>query len=572
MSGASRKPAPEGEAPVSSGKQFIRQDVDRGLSLSERLSLGLHRISWHTPLRRVRLRRAPPLKLIAAPKDPVMGDRAEGQAILAGKLVFRSHVASMAEPDFRYAAPPDLFDHLHSFSWLRDLAAAATRADGAMVAERAVRAWLVQCDNDTSPAAWRPDLCGRRILFWTSYAPYILSSSDSEFRAQVLAALARMARYLDRGANKAIPGLPRITAWAGSIVGALVLQGGRLGRSETGFAKAILEGVHEDGGLVSRSPEEQLELVELLGQLRAAYNSVRADPPETLVSALERAPAALLAATLGDGDLGHWQGSGLASTRRVSAAMEATGAAHRPLRLSGGWGYQRLEAKKAVVVIDAAPPPPARAATNGCASTLAFEFSDGNDRLIVNCGGGRHVSPAIRSVLRVTAAHSGLVLADRNSTAVEEDGTLGRGVSEVEIVRESEGGIQRIDASHDGYVRRFGMVHRRLLELASDGLSLSGEDRLEHKGRSRGWKQTFAVRFHLAPNVEVTRTADGKGAILRIRGGNVWQFRCRGGSLLNEDSIWIDASSRPHQTQQLVISGETEEGGTVVTWSLRRAG
>ena len=56
----------------------------------------------------------------------------------------------------------------------------------------------------------------------------------------------------------------------------------------------------------------------------------------------------------------------------------------------------------------------------------------------------------------------------------------------------------------------------------------------------------FAVRFHLAPAVEVTTTADGQGALLRLRGGAVWQFRCRGGQLGVEDSLWIDGEARPH--------------------------
>ncbi len=50
----------------------------------------------------------------------------------------------------------------------------------------------------------------------------------------------------------------------------------------------------------------------------------------------------------------------------------------------------------------------------------------------------------------------------------------------------------------------------------------------------------YAVRFHLAPGVEATVTADGMGAILRSRGAPPWNFRCRGGNLTVEESLWID--------------------------------
>ena len=37
----------------------------------------------------------------------------------------------------------------------------------------------------------------------------------------------------------------------------------------------------------------------------------------------------------------------------------------------------------------------------------------------------------------------------------------------------------------------------------------------------------------------------------------MWQFRCRGGTLAVEDSLWIDADGRPQPTQQLVVTGES---------------
>jgi uncharacterized heparinase superfamily protein len=79
------------------------------------------------------------------------------------------------------------------------------------------------------------------------------------------------------------------------------------------------------------------------------------------------------------------------------------------------------------------------------------------------------------------------------------------------------------------------------------------------------------VRFHLAPGVEATSTADGQGALLRLRGGSAWQFRCRGGQLSVEDSLWIDGQARPHPTLQLVIAGETPPDGMTISWEMKRA-
>ena len=141
-----------------------------------------------------------------------------------------------------------------------------------------------------------------------------------------------------------------------------------------------------------------------------------------------------------------------------------------------------------MLVFDAAPPPPPRALEGACASTLAFELSDGPDRLVVNCGGVGAAKGALPAglvhALRTTAAHSTLTLGDRNSTAIHEDGSLGKGVGEVELVRDETAGIGRVEASHDGYARRYGLVHERRLNLSGDGRQLAGEDRLIATGRS----------------------------------------------------------------------------------------
>jgi uncharacterized heparinase superfamily protein len=265
------------------------------------------------------------------------------------------------------------------------------------------------------------------------------------------------------------------------------------------------------------------------------------------------------------------------SKRRVSEAVEGSGVTTRPLRQARGWGYQRLAARSSVAVFDCAPPPASRALSGGCASTLAFEFSDGAHRLIVNCGGagtaeGGALPAELALALRTTAAHSTLTLGDRNSTAVLDDGALGKGVAQVELSREETGGTSVVEASHDGYVRRFGLLHQRRLSLRSDGTELEGSDRLVQQGRRRRGATAFAVRFHLHSSVEVTITADGQGAILRVRGGSAWQFRCRGGRLAVEDSLWVDGSGRPQASQQLVVAGEAPADGAEIEWSLKKAG
>ena len=118
---------------------------------------------------------------------------------------------------------------------------------------------------------------------------FIKASSTAVAGAAVLNTLARGARHLDSNADKAPPGLPRITAWAGASVAALTLQGGmsRLSRSESGLMRSLAGAQFEDGGLMSRSPQEQLLLVDRLGLVRAAYFAAKQSLPDTIEAAVQ---------------------------------------------------------------------------------------------------------------------------------------------------------------------------------------------------------------------------------------------------------------------------------------------
>jgi uncharacterized heparinase superfamily protein len=66
-----------------------------------------------------------------------------GQALLEGRMTFRGETRAFDDLDFRrrdWGRP--FAHHVHSFAWLRDLSAVATRAQGAPIAEALTARWL----------------------------------------------------------------------------------------------------------------------------------------------------------------------------------------------------------------------------------------------------------------------------------------------------------------------------------------------------------------------------------------------------------------------------------------------
>lgn len=541
-------------------------------------------------------RRPQPLRVLATVESPNRGDRAIGTALRAGHFLIHGARLPIASFDFSLPArhTPGVERVVHGFGWLADLAASAPRGDGAAVAERIATQWLHAHSAPGKGPAWEPELAGLRLVAWLVHAPLILGGNDKALKSRLLAAIADTAGWLDKRAPREPAGLGQVAAWAGVVAAGLLLPHGKPRRlfGEAGLVKALGDMVGEDGGVLSRCPAAQLDAIRLLSDLIACYDAVAIDPPAALDVMRELLVPPLLALRHGDGALGSWQGQGAISADRVNAVIEASGVRTRPLSIAGGWGYQRIKAGETLLQFDTAPPPRSKHARIGCASTLAFELSDGPQRIIVNCGGsalaGGQVPTRIGQGLRATAAFSTLVLDNANSTAVLLHGQLGKGVETVTFDRRIVTGrarpnareATRIEAAHDGYAGRFGLTHQRILTLSGDGTELAGEDILipAAKNGKRG-KIAFALRFHLGRGVEVQLSGDRRGASLLLPDGRLWQFRLggdRGGSgeitLSAEDSLWVDGDGRPHATEQLVIEGLALRSGGQFSWRLKKTG
>lgn len=543
-------------------------------------SLGLSHSTIVAPFRK-------PLRprLLATVEAPLEGDRAAGMALRAGHFYIHGVKASFAQVDMGplgNLSPP--FERVvQGFTWLQDLSSSGLLHQCRPVGERLVAAWLDANPVTGKGPAWRVENVGLRLLNWLVHAPLLISGEDRALRHRVLGVMADTARWLDRNVRKADDRLGEVIGWCAIIAAGLLLPEGKPRRlyGEAGLAKALGEAVGEDGGLLSRSPDAQMQAIASLVDLRACYEAAGREPPKLLSTMLHMLVPALLALTHGDGGIGNWQGSGAIKASRLGKLIEASGVRTRPLKDPSGWGYQRVTARKATLLLDGAPPPHGKHARHGCASTLAFEFSHGEHRLIVNCGGaalaGGQVPVRIEQGLRATAAHSTMVLGDANSTAVMIDGKLGAGVGEVEIdtrqVKLGNGSATRIEASHDGYASRFGLLHRRILMLRDDGHELRGEDVLVPSGRKgkRG-KVPFAIRFHLGRNIEAKVAENGKGASLLLPDGSLWQFMTGAEGVTLEESLWVDGNGRPHPVQQLVIEGFASRGGGNFAWLLKRMG
>ncbi|MFO1129669.1 MAG: heparinase II/III family protein [Rhodospirillales bacterium] len=501
-----------------------------------------------------------------APADPV-----QAEAVLDGGFLLGGRRFPFGSMPWSAMAPGMvLAERLHEFGWLVDL-----RALGSEAARQRARSltsgWLAAHRRWTTPA-WQPPVLARRLANWLVASDFLFSGAEPGFRLSLLESAGFQARHLQRVAG-ACSGKPAAFAIVlGRIAAAVVLGIGDLDRAIDQLNREVNLQIFPDGGHIYRNPAMQLAVLRDLVDIRAGLALVAKAPPPAVGSAIERMAPILRAFRHGDGGLALFHGAKEMSRSVIDTVLVASNVKERAPVGMADCRYTRLAAGRSLIIADVGAPP---RGPDAHAGLLAFEMSDGQDRLIVNCGGFAGDSARWRTALRSTAAHSTLSVGDVNAVSLAPGRWDRARKPKVEAERRETDGAVWLDASHDGYLRRFKLIHRRRLYLDATGCDLRGEDSLE--GRATG--HVFRLRFHLHPEVTAALVEDGRSVLLKTpRSG--WRFLCVGGAMALEESAYLGHSDNPEKAQQIVVSGTVGgpgsggEGAMAVQlkWALRRQG
>jgi uncharacterized heparinase superfamily protein len=518
-------------------------------------------------------------RLVIAPQDLRTADATRAGEIYAGRFVFAGKIVICdGRSPFEMSPISDEWaTALLGFGWLRHLRAAdsgITRAN----ARTLIDEWI-RLQGRWHPVAWRIDVLSRRIMSWLSQAPLVLTDADLHFYRRFLRSLSRQVRYLHRRIADAPDGMVRLQALIALTMAALCMAGQTrslrttLRRLVTELERQILP----DGGHVSRNPQALTDLLLELLPLRQVLASRNIAPPQALLNSIDRMMPMLRFFRHGDGVFAHFNGNGPTAPELVATVLAYDDARGTPVANAAHSGYQRLDAGSSLVLMDVGKPPPVNVSREAHAGCLAFEFSAGPQRIIVNCGLPATSREAWRDVARATAAHSTVVFNDASSCRFLASGSFKRlfagapivgGPNRVVVNREEPAGTIMVRASHDGYADRFGVIHQRTLMLTTDGGRLDGEDVfLPSDGDHMPREDAFAVRFHLHPAVQATPLTDGHGVMLVLPDRDVWTFSAFGDLVELEESVYLAARDGPRRTTQIVIYGHARKVPRV-RWSL----
>jgi uncharacterized heparinase superfamily protein len=539
-------------------------------------------VLMQTPLYRLRLKGPRATEILFVPPDLRTTDPTFVTEFEHGQMGLAGYVADLSgRSPFEMPPPHALWEErLHSFSWLRHMRAARDEG-GDTIAKRLVGEWIVRHRSPRGRAFEAP-IVARRIICWLCSAGVLLEDAEAQAYSAFLRSLDMQLTHLASTYGQSGAGLQRLNCLMALVYAGLCIadQERLLEMHEPAFLAELDRQILPNGAHVTRSSAGLVDLLLDLLPVAQCYVARDRPVPERIQLAIKRIFPWLRYMRMGDGQLARFHGSGTPATVNLATVLPYDDIM-RKLPATADLGYLRGEANRTLLLMDAGPPPSMEHASEAHAGCLSFELSSGTQLLIINCGVPTAKGHEMRRLARSTAAHSTLAIEGASSSQLVTSKLLSaqpgaEGLSGPATVtgrwnKLADGAID-IEATHDGYLSRFGVVHTRTLRLSADGRMLDGRDRLGHpdpNGRIKG-DIPFGIHFHLHPGVDARAGEIHNSAELALMNGETWRLMVRGNAqLVFEDSMHLSDTTGPKRSLQVVLRGRCLDS-TEVHWRLER--
>ena len=471
-------------------------------------------------------------------------------------------------------------EDLHGFTWLDDLAA---RGDNAAIeiAQKWIFSWIEKYGSG-SGAGWTPNLTGKRLIRLIHHEEIILHELPEKKISTYFRFIYKQANFLSKRFYKTHEINMNFEAIVGLIYCGLYVEGfdSFITVATEYLSRECRDKIDEDGGILSRNPEELLEIFTYLVWIAHGLHDANWTPSQAHIDAINRIAPTLRHLRHTNGDLCRFNGS----------LGKYSGELDRYLFLSGNkkkttkilkMGYARLEGGRTSIIQDAGTLPNLFQSNLAHASVLGFELTHGRQPLIVNCGSGANFGRDWCKAGRATQSHSTFCIKGQSSAKLTRSlcynskltDFLSQGPTEVVTNKSKVTGGTELTVSHDAYASKFSVNLERKLELSDNGEILIGNDQIDllsSRDRSKEISShdlEYEIRFQFHPEVTV-QILDNDVVKINSKYAGAWILEALNLTPSIQPSYYFsEGNSSPIPTKQVVFSTKFNDFLKQVRWS-----
>jgi len=237
----------------------------------------------------------------------------------------------------------------------------------------------------------------------------------------------------------------------------------------------------------------------------------------------------------------------------------------------------KIKKKKFEFFIDCGNPPSNNFAKNYQAGCLSFELVSNKQKVICNSGYAKYLSTKLNLLSRSTAAHSTLYLNDMSSCTFQKNKLINELYGNTLIHKHKiisknyleNNEFYSINASHNGYEKKFGYIHTRSVKILKKIDKIFGEDGLK-KTKNYSNSVFYTVRFHIYPNTKIVKTKAEDSILISLSNGEGWLLKSEKNNFKIEKNIFLGNKNKILNNESVSISKVINSETTLIKWTIER--
>ncbi len=460
---------------------------------------------------------------------------------------------------------------VHSFLWLNLI----DRKNDGRSLQKIIDVWMLK-HSKYKRKVWESSVLSKRIISWILNVDIILNNGSFYFKRNFLNSIISQTNHLKKNIKFEKNYSKRLEVLTALLLSGLVFKeyvnNFNIGIKE--LEKLTKDYFDDDGFPLTRNPSDLIFFSKYLLLCKECIKDAQQYIPEFLDIIINKNLKCIKEILTPNNQIPLFNGGAESNLEYFHKLLDDLDYKTKNKKKIIG-GIHSFNIRNNAIFFDAGEPPKKDFSKSYQSGPLSFEYYLDGKKIITNCGFGSNISSKAQLLSRLTSAQSTLTLNDTSVTRFERNKLINRvfgnsikntfKINNLNFVEDKN--QIKFTASHSGYEKKFGCIHKREISIEKQNGKLIGSDEIIKK--KDGKPLNYSLRFHLYPGLTAVKTMGGNSALIQISKNKSLIFTILDESILLEKSIFLGGNKILDNTC-VTVSGNLVNKNKTIHWEIKK--
>ena len=460
---------------------------------------------------------------------------------------------------------------IHSFLWLNLI----DRKNDGKSLQKIIDVWMLK-HSKYKRKVWESSVLSKRIISWILNVDIILNNGSFYFKKNFLNSIISQTNHLKKNIKFEKNYSKRLEVLTALLLSGLVfkeyINNFNIGIKE--LEKLTKDYFDDDGFPLTRNPSDLIFFSKYLLLCKECIKDAQQYIPEFLDIIINKNLKCIKEILTPNNQIPLFNGGAESNLEYFHKLLDDLDYKTKNKKKIIG-GIHSFNIRNNAIFFDAGEPPKKDFSKSYQSGPLSFEYYLDGKKIITNCGFGSNISSKAQLLSRLTSAQSTLTLNDTSVTRFERNKLINRvfgnsikntfKINNLNFVEDKN--QIKFTASHNGYEKKFGCIHKREISIEKQNGKLIGSDEIIKK--KDGKPLNYSLRFHLYPGLTAVKTMGGNSALIQISKNKSLIFTILDESILLEKSIFLGGNKILDNTC-VTVSGNLVNKNKTIHWEIKK--